>query len=530
MPESDSSGFSASDSSLKLQRGKACTNCRRRKIKCNSARPTCDQCHLRPPRSREPCQYPRANSPVYETPQQMLATIEILRARIEELEFRDPSRVFLTQPYNEQGSIQLSNSSGSTTPELPPSDMTEPPLDMVIGLVDIFLTRFADSGYFFLDPVGFRCAALLDLPFGNHQRPSPALLSAVYLWGCVLSHISPNPPYTEEGFLSCVLQNLPQDLTQIEFHPRIIIETIQCEVLLSYYYLHVALPVHGRYHSTAAMSLALTAGLHLHRRNEHDIRTQFALAHPVRLSSPDTTEAERTGAFWATVILNNYWVAAHGGPSAVPYGINIDTPWPSGSEVGVTVAKFLNGIELDGFSPFALLAKASILLEHIIAFSQQTPALDDSAALPTLDKRAHDFLSSLPPLPGTQMLLVTHVLTNLAIVHLHAAYLSTSKISRSKGMDAVRRVVDGVGKFDFMINAHHVDPILGPLFASLCSISISGVTSVYVGHVINPVHCDIEMQLGILMGLMASLAAYSPVIERCFMITRDAYATIAQPV
>jgi hypothetical protein len=39
----------------------------------------------------------------------------------------------------------------------------------------------------------------------------------------------------------------------------------------------------------------------------------------------------------------------------------------------VTVAKFLNGIELDGFSPFALLAKASILLEHIIAFSQQTP-------------------------------------------------------------------------------------------------------------------------------------------------------------
>ncbi|KAJ7246499.1 hypothetical protein C8J57DRAFT_1476129 [Mycena rebaudengoi] len=518
----------------------------RRKIKCDGSRPTCYQCRMRPPRSLQPCQFPRTNSPTPETPHQMLTTIEALKNRIEGLELLDPSAVRLIQPYDAQGSSGTSHNSGTTTPDTS-NEITvqgayqniqllnqpqEPPLDMVIELLDIFLARFAESGYFFLDPTRFRHSALLALPFGNRQRPSPALLSVIFLWGCVLSPISPSPPYTEEGFLSCALQYLPSDFTDMVFHPHLIIEVIQSELLLSYYYLHAALPVQGRYHSSAAMSLALSAGLHL--RVPHALNpTPFALAQPLLPPPVDTREAtERTDAFWSAVILNNYWVAAHGGPSVIPYAANIDSPWPSGTESGATISKFLNGIELDGFSPVALLAKASILLERIVAFSQRNIGLGDSTDLSNLDQRVHDFLSSLPPLPGGQLLLVTHVLTNLAIVHLYAPYLSTSESARTKAWTAARRIVDGVGNFDFIKDAQNVDPIFGPLFASVCSICISGVSSLSlaVSHVHDQLHFqddsdEVDVELGTLMGVLASLAAYSPVVEKCFMSiwTDDSY-------
>lgn len=39
-------------------------------------------------------------------------------------------------------------------------------------------------------------------------------------------------------------------------------------------------------------------------------------------------EGERINAFWTVLIVNNYWVIAHGSPSAISYDMPIDTPWP----------------------------------------------------------------------------------------------------------------------------------------------------------------------------------------------------------
>jgi hypothetical protein len=61
----------------------------------------------------------------------------------------------------------------------------------------------------------------------------------------------------------CVIQNVPQDLTNVGVHSKLILETLQAEVLLSLYFMHSADLMQGRYHSAAATSIALGARLHL---------------------------------------------------------------------------------------------------------------------------------------------------------------------------------------------------------------------------------------------------------------------------
>ncbi|KAJ7605108.1 hypothetical protein DFH06DRAFT_1348851 [Mycena polygramma] len=541
------SDFAAySESSLTpIQRGpKACTNCRRRKIKCNGARPLCDQCRLRPPRSKEPCQYPRPDGPVLHegSASQMLDTIHALRTRIEELESihaPDPSRIYLNQPY-------ASGSQGPRTPDIPdlgglnlthgrlsPMDMQEPPSHLIAALVDVFLERFANSGYFFLPSAPFRASALLPLPFGHQHRPSRSLLSAVYLWGSVLSHISPNAPYTPEAFLVCVVENIPQDMCRLSGNPQLIVETIQAEILLSFYYLHVADSFLGRYHASAASSIALGAEFHLVRSPQYPTAyPSFAVNASLPPSRNAAQEAVRIDAFWAVNIINNYWAAANSSPSPIPSTISVDSPWPSSSQGGSTIVKFLNGNDEHGSSPVALLTKASILLERIIAFLARTSGPPDPVSLASLDRRLHTFQAALPPLPGPQTLVLTHGLVDLAIVRLHAPYTRSSETARNKCLSAAARVVVGVGAVNILDGARNTDPMFGPIYA--------GVASVYMNEITALAHHsggrspraqaqarELETRLGSLMSAMASLAAYSPLIERCFVDLRAAYGAMS---
>lgn len=198
----------------------------------------------------------------------------------------------------------------------------------------MFLERFVNSGYFFLRPSQFRQSALLLLPFGHQDRPSPALLTAVYLWGSVLCGVTPNDTYTPDSFLACVLQNIPQDLARMDGNPQLVVETIQAEVLLSLYFLHIADPVRGRYHASAAASIAFGANLHLIRSPQHHpIYPPFTLHAPPPPEQNTAEESIRIGAFWAAIIVNNLWAGVAGSPSPIPYTINVDSPWPSSSYV-----------------------------------------------------------------------------------------------------------------------------------------------------------------------------------------------------
>ncbi|KAF7359802.1 hypothetical protein MVEN_00705400 [Mycena venus] len=550
MSMTDFAGLGESSSALTpVHRGpKACTNCRRRKIKCDGARPLCSQCRLRPPRSKEPCQYPRPDSQQIAqegNPTQMLETIAALRNRIEELEYLntpDPSRIYLNQPYE-------SGSSGSRSPDLPdlsglnftqsratpsPANMPEPPSDLVASLVDGFLERFANSGYFFFNPSQFRQSALLPLPFGHRDRPSPALLSAAYLWGSVLSHIS-HAPYTPDAFLTCVLQNIPQDLMGIVGNPQLVLDTIQAEVLLSFYYLHTARSVQGRYHASAACSIALGANLHLVRSPQHHAPfPPFTLQTSLPLLQNAAEEATRVDAFWAVVIINNLWAGAEGSPSPVPYAINIDSPWPSSSRGGATITKFLNGNDEHGSSAVARLAKAHPSSSSALSPSQH--AQSENPTPPPSPRSTSACTPSRPPslpLPGAAHILVlTHALVDLAIVRLHAPYTRTSESARAKCLAAAARVVVGVGAVNILDGARNTDPMLGSVYAGVASIYINEIMALRQhGGSRSPraqaQARELETRLGTLMSAMASLAAYSPLIERCFVDMRTAYAAMS---
>ncbi|KAK7045073.1 hypothetical protein R3P38DRAFT_2690938 [Favolaschia claudopus] len=528
---------------------KACTNCRRRKIKCDCARPICSQCRLRPPRSKEACQYPQLEgipNSVEGSPSQMLETITTLRARIEELEFlnvQDPTQIFLNSPYTMR-------SQGSNSPELhdftylasgSPVDMPESPLGLVSILLDSFLERFENSGYLFLDPSQFRQSSLTQLSFDTQDRPSPALLNVACLWGSCLS--PGTPPYTADFFLPRVLKHIPQDLSS---HTQFILDTIQAEVLLSLYYLYTARPVQGRYHAAAAASIALGADLHLIRSpTYHPVYPPFTLQTSASLPPAQNSaeEAIRIDAFWTVVIVNNFWAAVDGSSSPIPYSINIDSPWPATPpelQGGSTIIKFLNGNDDTGYSAVSILAKASILLERVITFNARTSGPPDPLHLASLDHRLRTFHSSLPSLSPTggaqQTLILTHALLDLAHVRLHAPFTRTSDDARTKCLAAGARVVQGVGAVSILHGAPHADCMLANVY--------SGVAWVYINEILvlaqqggmgglsaeaQSEASELEGKLGTLMSSMASLAAYSPLFDRCFVELRAAYAAMSLP-
>ncbi|KAJ7156543.1 hypothetical protein C8R43DRAFT_1125738 [Mycena crocata] len=466
----------------------------------------------------------------------MVETIRALRARLQELEFfdtADPLRVFLNQSYQGSRSPDPADLSGPNS-----APFQEPPAQVIANFVDLFLERFAHSGYFFLDPTRFRRSALL--PLGHSDRPSPVLLSAVYMWGSVLSHLAP------DVFLSSALRNLHQNSTGSDSSS--ILEIIQTEILISFYYLHAASPIQGRCHAAVAASLALGANLHLIRSPQHPAPCPpFALAGPV-FRPPETAadESERIDAFWAVFITNSFWVGAVGTHSAIPYGIPVHTPWSSSSQAGDTITAFLNGNDAHGSSSTALLAKASLLLERIIAFAARTVGPPDPTALASLDRRLHSFQAILPRLPAPYPLVLVHALVDLAIVRLHAPYTRTSEAVRAQCLSAAARIVLGIGAVNVLDGAGAADPILGPVYACVARVYMNELEELArQGGSRNQLRLrELEVSLGTVMGALASLAAYSPLIgkpstfpavrknlqfklDRCFVEMRTAYNAIS---
>ncbi|KAJ7137061.1 hypothetical protein C8R44DRAFT_728980 [Mycena epipterygia] len=471
----------SSHSATNLQRGMACSNCRSAMV-------------CVPVAINAECALQDQDIP---TPAQMRETIKTLKFRVEDLEGTTTPDTDDTNDFE----VHIPFESHERRRTM----IQEPPSEMIGKLVDTFLDGFTNSGYFFLQPLNFFSSALLPLPFGHVDRPSPSLLSTVYLWGSVLSPAMPTDLYSEDVFLLSALKNLPADIRGFSIHPKLILDTIQAEVLLSLYYLHAGLPVQGRYHAAGAASLALTAGLHTVRAgSQHEPYPKFPLAEELITPQFDETHRrERFDAFWSVVILNNFWVASHGGPSTIPPGLGIDIPWPSGTRTGATIATFLDGDEEDGYSPVALLTKASILLERIISLTGNPPI--DVNVFNTLDGRLYGFQSALPPSSGDRTLFMTHALTDLAIMSLHSRHARTSETARYKCLAAAGRVVSNVGSFDFSEPAHRAHPMLGPLFTNVWAVYTDELSALRGGHpspAARAQYHEIEQRLGSLVNAM----------------------------
>ncbi|KAF8144352.1 hypothetical protein K438DRAFT_1874223, partial [Mycena galopus ATCC 62051] len=74
--------------------------------------------------------------------------------------------------------------------------------------------------------------------------------------------------------------------------------------------------------------------------------------------------------------------------------------------------------------------------------------------------------------------------------------------------------------------------MLGPIYAGVASVYISDLTALAQSGRRSPraqaQTRELETRLGTLMSAMASLAPYSPLIERCFFGMRAAYAAMSE--
>ncbi|RDX52836.1 hypothetical protein OH76DRAFT_129357 [Lentinus brumalis] len=115
-----------------LQRGMACLCCRKRKMKCDGARPVCGQCSKA--NRGSDCSY-------YE--KKRTSRTQLLQAKITKLEAR------LRELEAEQSSVESSSSTGSQSPQLDRSSLSVHSSDMAFGFdASVFSTPELEDEYF----------------------------------------------------------------------------------------------------------------------------------------------------------------------------------------------------------------------------------------------------------------------------------------------------------------------------------------------------------------------------------------------
>ncbi|KAJ6514621.1 hypothetical protein DFH09DRAFT_1431795 [Mycena vulgaris] len=492
----------AANSVIPLQKGKACVNCRRRKI------PSAD------------CEYTESGPSHGDMLEEQ---ISILQARIEELKKSAPPQTrgpLLLQRSNRRQSgatlpispsntmalgpllsyfcahlIHESNSvktnrdiidsqqtSGNALNQTATNSMpTELPFIVLQALVHNFLHNASCFG-FFLDSQAFHDA--ITSPTGRSLPP--VLLNVMYLFGVHLSKDARITAY-EPAFLAHALRSTAGSLAGT--HPRTILHSMQASVLLAYYFVRNARFLEGRYHTSAAVSIAVSAGLHRIRAAHAQADAGLASTQALRAPRDAAEEGERISAFWSVLNLNNCWAGMDGASSNVGYGpsgLMIDTPWPLETRDYVerphllplqssgTITKFLAGASDDAMSRPALYAKAGIVFQEATRLSARyratgTPSNDPE--FDALDKRIDAFKPKLPPIQGKYMLVV-HMLAHGATIQLHHSLAKERVPSRAKALGAARAVVGILEKTD-VPKIGLIDPVLAPLWTSACLVFIA---------------------------------------------------------
>ncbi|PAV16776.1 hypothetical protein PNOK_0839600 [Pyrrhoderma noxium] len=387
-----------SEQNSTLLRGKACIICRRRKMKCDGARPHCSQC-IKSKKAMD-CEYTdNQGRPRIEVLEENIA---LLQARIFELENPQSSdrNVLLQNPYT----ALSDGGAGSSEDRANISqwwELEEPPLRIQYFLIDIFVPFAANLG-FVISIERFR--ERLNLTSGHHLRPHLALINAISLWA---SHISEIPDLRQHTniFLQRAILQL-QSATNVTSRNEVepasyrYIDAMQAEVLLTHYLLSLGRNLEGRYHANAAVSLAVGCGLY-----EIEARYLSPSPSPMRLSvfpsfrftpPQDSTElGEHIRIFWSIFILDRCWSAALGEPCIliddVQVGTSISTPWPLDLEAYLTtnlppsslqhVQEFFlgNSTEIEAISPLADRARVSALFERANRLSLDWSGADQSS-------------------------------------------------------------------------------------------------------------------------------------------------------
>ncbi|KAJ6562257.1 hypothetical protein B0H19DRAFT_1027049 [Mycena capillaripes] len=488
------------------------------KIKCDGVRPVCGQCTRIP--KDDPCEFTDATSRTMELENAVFR----LQSRINELESAPgPSNSmgysqhalgahrWLPAEHPRRSSPFSNSSAGSRSSPQASADSSfvgteEPPLVVIQMLLDYFLPHATQFG-FFLDLDKFRESALLPLDFGDVLRPSPALLSVVYLWGV---HLSLSQPLisSEPVFLKRAQQDTSVEITENN-NPMHLLHTIQAQVLLSTYMFRNKRFLEAEFHANGAATLAL--GYQLHKIRSARPSTPPLLGVPGLLelycAPPQSAveEGERIRAFWAVACLQsslNITLSS----SSINFSIlessaaNIDTPWPleiadyaagrlpRGYEGQETIKAFLTEDRPSPRTVPTLHAKAAVLLHRASRLGsnwspnlQPQEATSYASSCAWLDGRITKFWETLPPLytvyrdsAVARTLVVAHTMTAAAAINLHRGPSSVDAEAQKKCVFAARAILASLGD-NRVPNFTTAHPIIGSMCMMACRVLMDEV-------------------------------------------------------
>lgn len=452
------------------------------------------------------------------------------------------------QALEEQISVLQSRIQDLEHPEFASTTVISQPLqdiDFPIEYRERILQRFVQQSSevgFFLDISRF----VESLSGVSRAQPSPALLSAVYLWGVHLSPISELSAY-EPITLQRAIEAAAQGLSVR--HPQIIVHCIQAEVLIANYFFRNGRVLEGKYHTTTAVSLVLSARLHRIRSAEPTSADSLYIGAEAMLLPPVdlVEEGERINAFWTVLILNNCWSAADGSPSNISYSnpdANVDLPWPLDMvsyhqvnrppqyRTSHTIQRFLAHDTDDCHSLIALHAKASILYEQAsrvgVRFRpgmQQQEAARFFATFSTLERVIQRFLEELPsPMtmaaqssPGATI--VIHTLAQMSMIQLHAPFLARNPSSHGRTVEGFRAIVKIIQSVDIS-RSLFLDPIVGVLWATICKLLMQEISS---GQGASVAGNEPLQLLNNVMGAISTGASHWPLLEAQLTDVRRMY-------
>jgi hypothetical protein len=388
---------------------------------------------------------------------------------------------------------------------MPHPGIEEPSIGTLQASFDKFFPHAQQFG-FFLHITNFRRSALLAFQLGHPNRPTPGLLSVVHLFGVHFSQPEAMSN-TETALLTRAVQQVATDLYSA--HPNKVIQTLQAEILLSYYFMRTGFLLEAKYRAGAAVSLALGAGLHKLRSSNYNVPSTLGILHDQPVLLPHAVnglqEAERINGFWAVLCLHKFITVAleHSaqvcGALEAP-GMQIDTPWPVDIEkfevdmIGPdlrgnsTVRAFLNGYRGEHDSATTIFTKAAILFHRAAHLTGQwSPSMTqrdqmayDSAAK-SVNGLIDAFRANLRPIssynptdPGIRDVLLTHALVDAASIKLHWIFAYAYPTSKEICLTAARNMVN-YGDLNLQ-EIGYMNPIMGNLWMTACMVFVDEIS------------------------------------------------------
>ncbi|KAF8199748.1 hypothetical protein K438DRAFT_1822396 [Mycena galopus ATCC 62051] len=548
---------SATHRALALERGGACLFCRKRKVRCDGARPSCGRC-CGMGRAQD-CEYAYRSG--HTENEQLEASIASLEHKILQLGGTLPTspEVIIHEPHLDGLPSGSSFSSWSNcnrdrsqpTPQieitLPRNwwEMPVPPPNVVKMLMDLFARHASQLGFFLNGP------RIMKSVFSPESRKpiSPSLLNSILLFGIHLSG-APALQAREAEFLHRAVRPVAP------MQPHQATQNIQTEVLLAQYFLRQGRFIEAMHRINTAASLAIGCGLHK-LPGPHTPRNAFALP-----STRDAVEqGERVNAFWTIMTLHKIFSVVMQWPSSVSDILDeqIDIPWPLEMEVyesGIvpinpqghfTMKTFLEDPMAAYFeaasSPLAQHAKAAALFErasHTGGHHTNLADPEEYAQFILFEHGLYQVIQTLPsfdnvqgPIDAIRQRLVTFTLCQVAIIQLHSAFDNPPSIH--KCLNAARAVVAANQRIPNMQVWEHIDSTMGTLWVAVCQIIIRGTAAIknprastrgWTASVSNSDYPAFKSALAIMTSTMSIFSPRCPLIDYQLNRVQESYRAL----